>query len=124
MAEIIPVEDKLRLQAYCLKFDAHFELSYSAYVAFDKGEAVGICLFETSDGLCSIKEILFSEEIKDTLIPFLLLRAVVHFADGCDAKRIIIEAQSVSPHLAASAGFTVGDGEDHRIYYHKGYIDR
>ena len=124
MAEIIPVEDKLRLQSYCLKFDAHFELPYSAYVAFNKGEAVGMCLFEVSDGACRIKEIAFSEEINDTQLPFLLLRAVVHFADGCGIKKIIIEAQSISPSLTTLAGFEPSDDEGCRIYYHKGYIDR
>ena len=124
MAEIIPVEDKLKIQAYCIKFDAHFKLSYSAYVVLNKGDAVGICLFETTERLCSIKEILFSEEIRDTSIPFLLLRAVVHFADGCGIKTIIVEAQSVSPSLTALSGFAKDESCGRRIYYHKGYIDR
>ena len=123
MAEIIPVEDKLRIQAYCLKFDVQFDLSYSAYVAFDKGEAVGMCVFRLLDGECDIKSLTFSEEICKTPIPFLLLRSVVHFADCCGIGRIIARTAGVSQALADKTGF-VSDDNDCRIYYYKGYIDR
>ena len=123
MAEIIPVEDKLRIQAYCLKFDVHFDLSHSAYVAFDKGEAVGMCVFQLQNDECDIRSLTFSEEISDTPIPILLLRAIVHFADRCGISRIIARDSEISMSIAAQAGFAP-DEDDCRIYYYKRYIDR
>lgn len=105
MAEILPVEDKLKQQEYCLQFGARFDLSLMAYVAFKDGEAVSICQFEISEDVCRIRYLDFAEHIRQTPIPFLLLRAVMHFADGCKVNRIELYAENVGEDVATSAGF-------------------
>ena len=105
MVEILPVEDKLKQQAYCLQFDVHFELALMAYVALKDGEAVAICQFEISRQECDIRDLSFEDNLRQTPIPFLLLRAVVHFADGCGAVRMRISTENVNEELAVSAGF-------------------
>lgn len=105
MAEILPVEDKLKQQAYCIKFGVHFDLSLMAYVALKDGEAVAICQFEMSRHVCDIRDLSFEDNIRQTPIPFLLLRAVMHFADGCGAERMRICTENVNEDLATSAEF-------------------
>ena len=56
-------------------------------------------------------------------IPFLLLRAVVHFSEGRDINQIVLESNDIEPALAYSSGFEQVPDDTRRIYYYKGYID-
>ena len=105
MVEIIPVEDKLKQQAYCLQFGVDFDLALMAYVAFKDEEVVAICQFMISDGVCKIFDLNFLDNIRQTPIPFLLLRATAHFADGCGAHQLELLTNNAVDEIAKSAGF-------------------
>ena len=126
MVQILPLEDKLKIQSYCLQFGVDFLLSSSAYVAIEDGDAIGICLFEIKADSCVIRAFKILEEYSNTFVPYLLIRSVVHFAYECDIDKLIIESEDISCELAEKSGFElVNEGaNDCRIYNYKGHIDR
>ena len=109
MTQIIPVDDKLKQQRYCILMNIPFDLSLMAYVALNGETMIGICQFELSDDLCRIVNLAFDKRISATSIPFMLLRSVMHFADSCGIEQVELCEKYIDDRLAESAGFFKSD---------------
>ena len=126
MERIIPVEDKLKIQKYSLRFGIDFSMSSYAYVALGDSDEIGMCTFEINHDACVITALRVVNEYLNTMLPYLLIRSVIHAAYECDIKKVIIKTQDVSDMLAAQSGFMKTNDDEYvcRIYNPKRYIYR
>ena len=115
MVEIIPVDDKLKQQKYCHLLGSAFSLPLMAYVAISSGDPVGICQFDFQNDACQIHDISFDRSILKTRLPFMLLRAVLHYADECSIKSVYVYDKNCDENILISAGFTVCERGYYRI---------
>jgi hypothetical protein len=107
MAQIIPVDDKLKQQKYCLLLGIPFDLSLMAYAAIQYGKIVGLCQFELSNDVCRIRDFAFDNSILKTPLPLMLLRSIVNFSDECMLNKVEMLAKNISKDLLISAGFSL-----------------
>ena len=115
MTQILPVDDKLQQQKYCFLLGVPFNLSLMAYAVIKGGEAVGICQFELSSDVCMIRNIAFDKSIVATIIPFMLFRSILHFADDCKLKRVEVLDKNIPEDILIMSGFSPYDNGYYKL---------
>lgn len=115
MAQIIPVDDKLKQQRYCLLLGIPFDLSLMAYAVIQHGDIVGLCQFELSDDVCRIRNLAFDNSKINKQIPLMLLRSIIDFSDDCMVERVEICTENISEDILFSAGFSIREDRCYQI---------
>lgn len=109
MLEILPLEDKVRQQSFCLQCGIDFEPQFMAYAAYRDGKLIGICQFEIASDKAHISSLYTTESDQEALK--LLIFATLNFVDVSGIRYARCVSPNIDTRLLISTGFEkIGTG--------------
>ena len=106
MLEVLPIQEKSRQEAVCLRCGVEYKPELMAYSATVDGELVGVCQFNMTDKGGELVDLANAEGMKDTQALFVIGRATLNFVDLCGVHYAFCKSTSIDEVLLRAIGFS------------------
>ena len=106
MLEVLPIQEKNRQEAICLRCGVEYNPELMAYSAHVDGELVGVCQFTMTDKGGQLVDLANAQGVKDTQALFVIGRATLNFIDLCGVRYATCASTDIDEVMLRAIGFS------------------